>query len=106
MSSLIIISTTFEKKEDGLKVAERFLDERLVACAQLSAPVTSCYHWQGRVTTATEYILSLKTLSVLYEKVEKRLGEVHPYEVPEIVCSDITRVSSEYLAWVESEVSI
>jgi len=105
MSSLIIISTTFEEKEDGLKVAELLLEERLVACAQLSFPVTSSYHWQGRITTATEYILSLKTISTLYEKVEKRLTEVHPYELPEIVCSDITRVSSEYLAWVEGEVS-
>jgi len=105
MRSLIIISTTFEEKEDGLKVAGMLLQEKLVACAQLSGPIASCYHWHDKVVTATEYILTLKTIPPLYTKVEKRLKEIHPYEVPEIICSETARVSSDYLHWVESEVS-
>jgi len=104
MSSLIIISTTFAEKEDGLKVARLLLGERLAACAQLSGPITSCYHWHDKVVTETEFTLSLKTISSLYEKVEKRLNEIHPYEVPEIVSYDIARVSKEYITWVKNEV--
>jgi periplasmic divalent cation tolerance protein len=104
MHSLIIISTTFEQKEDGARVARLLLDERLVACAQLSGPISSYYRWKGNVASSTEFSLSLKTIGPLYKNVEARLKEVHPYELPEIVSQTITGVSEEYMEWVKTEV--
>ena len=104
MHSLIIISTTFEQKEDGVKIARLLLEERLVACAQLSGPISSYYHWNGRVADSTEFSLTLKTIASLYERVEARLNVIHPYELPEIVSHTVTQVSKEYKEWVKNEV--
>ncbi len=104
MDSLIIISTTFEQKEDGVKVARLLLDERLVACAQLSGPISSYYHWDGSLADSIEFSLSLKTTGLLYKKVAARIKEVHPYEVPEIVSQAVTHVNEEYMEWVKGEV--
>ncbi len=104
MDSLIIISTTFEQKEDGARVARLLLDERLVACAQLSGPISSYYHWDGSIADSMEFSLSLKTTGSLYAKVEARLKDIHPYELPEIISQTVTHVSEEYMEWVKSEV--
>ena len=104
MHSLIIISTTFERKEDGEKIAEMLLAEKLIGCAQLSGPVQSHYRWEGKTETAVEYLLQLKTLESKYGPVEKRIRELHPYDLPEIIAVPVSYCSDEYRNWVAAEV--
>ncbi|WP_457576923.1 divalent-cation tolerance protein CutA [Desulfomarina sp.] len=103
MHSLIIISTTFERKEDGEKIAEILLAENLIGCAQLSGPVQSHYRWQGKTEISVEYLLQLKTAESKYSLVEKRIKELHPYDLPEIVAVPVSHCSNEYLNWVVGE---
>ena len=103
MYPLIIISTTFENKKDGEKLSRSLLDEKLIACAQLSGPITSYYRWEGDVAASTEFILTMKTKEPLYEKVKTRLKEMHPYELPEIIVQAVPESSEEYMQWVEDE---
>lgn len=106
MPSLVVISTTFEHKNDGEKIARLLLDERLIACAQLSGPITSYYRWDGKINQATEFTLTLKTTLSLHERVEERLKEVHPYELPEIIAQVVSEGSNEYQEWVGNEVNL
>lgn len=105
MKTLFVISTTFEHKEDAQRIAALLLERRLVACAQISAPITSIYRWQGKPTTATEYVLSLKTTEPCFAPVKELLLREHPYEIPEIIGQEITHVSDAYGAWVGEEVA-
>jgi len=104
MYPFVIISTTFENKNDGEKIARLLLEEKLIACAQLSGPITSYYRWEGSIAASTEFSLSLKTTESLGEQVKTRLIETHPYELPEIVIQAVTGSSVEYMEWVENEV--
>jgi periplasmic divalent cation tolerance protein len=104
MLTLVMISTTFESKEDAEKTARLLLNERLIACAQVSGPITSYYRWEGSIATSTEFTLTLKTTAELCEQVNTRLKETHPYQLPEIVAQTSTEGSVEYAEWVESEV--
>jgi periplasmic divalent cation tolerance protein len=104
MKNLLLITTTFERKEDAERIAAVLLERRLVACAQISAPITSVYSWRGKLTTATELILSLKTMPQHYTLVEEVLLQEHPYETPEIIAQEIPKVSNAYRDWVEQEV--
>jgi periplasmic divalent cation tolerance protein len=105
MKTLFLISTTVEQKEDAERIAALLLERRLVACAQISAPITSIYRWQGQVTTATEFILSLKTTSQCVARVKEVLTREHPYQIPEIIGQEIVHVNDAYSAWVDKEVS-
>ncbi len=105
MKTLLLITTTVERKEDAERLAALLLERRLVACAQISAPITSVYRWRGIVTTACELVLSLKTMPHHYALIEEVLLQEHPYETPEIIAQEIPLVNSAYNDWVKQEVS-
>lgn len=97
--------TTCERKEDAERIATILVNSRLAACAQISAPITSIYRWQGRVVTATEFLLSLKTLARHYPAVERLILKEHPYQTPEIIAQEINFVSKTYKDWITKEVT-
>lgn len=105
MKTLLLISTTVEHMEDADRLAALLVERKLVACVQISAPITSVYRWRGKVTTATELLLTMKTLPQHYTQVEKVLLQEHPYEIPEIIGQEIPLVSDAYSRWVQQEVS-
>lgn len=104
MKKIIIISTTLEKSDDAERIAGLLLDCKLIACAQISGPITSLYRWKGVTTSATEFSLSLKTAGAHTAKVKKILHQEHPYELPEIIVQEIEHSSKEYSRWVYGEV--
>jgi periplasmic divalent cation tolerance protein len=104
MKTLLLITTTVERKEDAERIASLLLEQKLIACAQISAPISSVYRWRGKVITATELVLSLKTMPHHYDLVEEVLLQEHPYETPEIIAQEIPFVGNAYMDWVKQEV--
>ena len=103
MSNIILITTTFETKQEAEKMAKIVLSKRLAACAQVSGPTTSFYWWLGKIENAQEYILSLKSKEILYNKLEELIIDKHPYDTPEIVVTKVKRCSQKYREWMEKE---
>lgn len=103
IDDIILISTTVEKKADAEHLANLLVEHRLVACAQIFAPMQSLYRWQGQTVCAEELLLVLKTRKSLYPKVEQVLLKEHPYQTPEILAQDIALVSDGYRRWVMEE---
>jgi periplasmic divalent cation tolerance protein len=88
-------------------VAERLskvlLEERLVACATVMVGVLSMYYWQGEMRADSESQVLLKTRRSLVPRVFKRIAELHPYDLPELVAAPLEWVSEEYGKWVLEE---
>jgi periplasmic divalent cation tolerance protein len=101
--SLIVVSTTVENKADAERLASILIERRLVACAQISSPLTSMYRWQGKIVTAEEFLLTLKTRKSLYETVAQVLRQEHPYQVPEVICQEVEMVDERYSSWITEE---
>jgi len=87
------------------KLARALVDERLAACASLLPGVTSIYRWRGEVHEEDEVLLLIKTCSGRLEELVRRIAELHPYEVPEIIAVEPVHVEPRYLAWLQSETS-
>lgn len=104
MKTIVLISTTLENKEDAERIAGLLLDRKLIACAQISGPISSLYRWQGVTTSATEFSLSLKTTTGCAETVKTIMGQEHPYDLPEVIVQKIDNSSKEYADWVYGEV--
>jgi periplasmic divalent cation tolerance protein len=98
----IILYTTLPNKNITKKIAEILVNENLVACVNFF-PIESVYKWNGKLTEDKEYALIMKTRKSLYKKVEKRLNEIHPYEVPAIVSYEIKEGLRDYLSWIKKE---
>jgi periplasmic divalent cation tolerance protein len=63
----------------------------------------SIYHWHGRIESAQETVLILKSKTELYKKVERRLLELHPYDCPCIVQWPIQQGFGGYVDWINKE---
>lgn len=104
MQTVIIVSTTVEKKTDAENLLKILFDQRLIGCAQISGPVQSYYRWEGEMENSAEYILSVKTIDSHLKSVVDSISQNHPYEVPEITGKKLEFVNQSYLTWLEGEV--
>ncbi|WP_028579137.1 divalent-cation tolerance protein CutA [Desulfogranum japonicum] len=100
----IQVHTTVSTSKDAKKIAEAVLSSRLAACVQI-VPCLSRYHWQGTIEETQEHLCLMKTRSELFDRLKNRLCEVHPYEVPEIIATEITDGHEPYFQWLNQEVN-
>lgn len=98
----IIITTTFENKEEANKIIEILLEERLVSCCQLSH-IESSYQWKGKIEHTNELLLQMKSKKELFKEIKKVILENHSYETPQLVAYDIVDGFKEYLDWIGEE---
>ena len=96
----IQVVTTTAEKESADKIALQVLQRRHGACVQISGPIESSYWWNGRIETAREYTLTIKTLRERFAQVEQTILEFHPYDSPEILATPVVEVTAEYAAWL------
>lgn len=97
--------TTAAGMEDATKLAEVLVERRLVACANLVPGVTSVYRWEGRVQREAEVLLLLKATRSVLGRLEAAIGELHTYDVPEVLVLPVEGGSDDYLSWLRSEVT-
>lgn len=102
-AELVICITTAPDAQVADRLVSQLVDERLIACGNLVPGLTSIYRWQGAVERAGEVMVLMKTPSSLVERLFSRIGELHPYEVPELVALPAAAVSSAYCRWVQQE---
>ncbi|MDR7481394.1 MAG: divalent-cation tolerance protein CutA [Armatimonadota bacterium] len=104
MSPVLVFSTA-GSMEEATRIAEAVVGERLAACVTVVPGVRSVYRWQGRVETAEEVLLVLKTTAPRLEALAARVRALHSYQVPEVVAVPITGGWPPYLAWLVEEVA-
>ncbi|MCW3481776.1 divalent-cation tolerance protein CutA [Neisseriaceae bacterium JH1-16] len=85
------------------RLARILVEEALAACVNLLAPCQSVYRWQGQLESASEIPMIIKTTAENYPRLEARLVELHPYEVPEILALPVEAGLPSYLTWVAEQ---
>lgn len=101
VSNVWQVSTTAGTREMAERIAVELVDSRLAACAQVSGPITSTYRWQGTVENAEEWLCTAKTTRQKVPAIQELLKRLHPYELPELIATEIVGGSEAYLKWVE-----
>lgn len=96
-SPLLVLMTASEAEAANL--ARTLVEERLAACVN-TAPVSSTYRWEGKVTEDREVLLIAKTITARVDALEKRVQELHSYDVPEFLVLEPTAVADTYLSWL------
>lgn len=100
VADTLLVLTNLPDAAAAQALARRLVEDGLVACANVLAPCTSIYRWQGRLEEATETALLLKLAATAYPAVEAAIRAAHPYELPEIVAVPVEQGLLAYLAWV------
>jgi periplasmic divalent cation tolerance protein len=99
----IQITTTADNRKVLEDIARSLLEERLIACAQILGPIKSIYWWKGDIVEGEEFLCIMKTRLELFEKVKSKIKVLHPYEVPEIVGTNLDALSEDYKTWLQNE---
>lgn len=88
------------------KIARAVVQKRLAACVNVvRGPIESFYTWKGKLETAREHLLLIKSTAARLPQLEKEVKRLHTYDVPEFVALPITEGSVEYLSWLDESVS-
>jgi periplasmic divalent cation tolerance protein len=62
------------------------------------------YRWQGEISRDEEHLLLIKTTRERSAALERRVRELHSYEVPEVIVLPIESGSEPYLSWRRQQV--
>lgn len=105
METILVISN-LPDQASAEKLAAVLIEQRLAACVNVQSPCTSVYRWQGKVETATEVPVFIKTTRERYPALEAAIRAHHPYELPEIIAVPLVAGLPAYLEWVRTETII
>ncbi|HEY2904549.1 MAG TPA: divalent-cation tolerance protein CutA [Vicinamibacterales bacterium] len=103
MTNIALVLTTIGVDADADTLARRLVEERLAACVTIGAPMTSVYRWNGVIERSAERQLAIKTTVDRLEALQKRITELHSYDLPEFLVLPIAQASEPYLAWIAAE---
>ncbi len=103
-SDLALVLSTVPDTAVAERIARQLVEERLIACANLVPGLTSVYRWEGAVNAEPEVLLLMKTPRAALERLARRLPELHPYQVPELIVLPVEAGLDAYCSWVAAEV--
>jgi|WetSurMetagenome_2_1015567.scaffolds.fasta_scaffold738650_1 periplasmic divalent cation tolerance protein len=98
----VIVLTTWPATGDPAALATTIVEERLAACVSLLPEMESVYSWQGTVQRDRERQLLIKTTARRLEVLERRLAELHPYDVPEFLVLPLVAAAAPYVSWLRA----
>jgi periplasmic divalent cation tolerance protein len=105
MTDKIVVLVTCGSAREARKIARAVVAKRLAACANIyAAHVESVYRWKGKVESAREVLMVLKSSRKRFPTLEQEIRRMHSYEVPEIIALSIERGSRGYLEWIGESV--
>ncbi len=104
-SSPIVVLITAASEEEAQKIAGMLLNQRKAACVNIMPGVDSLFWWQGKLDSARESLLIVKTGARLLPEIIEMVKKIHSYQVPEIIALPIVGGNEDYLKWLDSEIS-
>lgn len=101
-----MVLVTCANRKEARTIARNVIGEHLAACVNIfPAPVESIYRWKGKIESAREILMVIKTTAKRLAALEREVKRAHSYDLPEFLALAIREGSPQYLAWVAESVS-
>lgn len=100
----IVVLVTTDSEDEAKKIADILVQKRKAACVNIMSKVDSTFWWQGKIDSANECLLIVKSKASLLSQIIDSIKEVHSNEVPEIIALPIVGGNNDYLKWIDGEV--
>lgn len=101
--AVVLVLTTLPDAARAEELARRLLEEHLIACANLLPGVRSLFRWNGELQQEAEVLVLMKTRRRRVPELLRRVPELHPYELPEVLALPVEAGLDAYCAWVVTE---
>ena len=100
-----LVYVTVKDKDEGLFIAQKVVEKRLAACANLHPQIESIFNYQNQIQTQNEAVLFFKTTAQAYDKLEKFILEIHSYDDPCVLKLPIEGGAADFMNWINNTVS-
>lgn len=100
MAEVVLLYMTVSSNDEGRRIGKALVEENLVACVNVLAPMTSMFQWEGTVKDETEVPVIAKTTRDQVDLVVDRVRALHSYDVPCVVAVPICGGEPNFLSWV------
>ena len=97
----IVVLITANSEEEARKIAKLLIKEKKAACVNIVPRADSLFRWKGKIDSAHESLLLVKTRASLLSEIVSLVKQVHSNEVPEIIALPVVGGSEEYLKWLD-----
>lgn len=96
-----VIIMTAPAADEAERIAEALVTEGLAACVNIIESCRSIYRWKNEIVKDDEVMLLAKTHPARFRDVERRVSELHSYDVPEIIAVDLAAIADGYRGFLE-----
>jgi periplasmic divalent cation tolerance protein len=103
-SGHIVVFITVSSEAEAHRIRDVLLAARQAACVNILPKMSSSYWWQGRLESAEEHLLIVKTTASRLNTIIDLTKQNHGYTVPEIIAMPIIGGNPDYLTWIDKEV--
>jgi periplasmic divalent cation tolerance protein len=79
--------------------AHALVEKRLAACVNL-VPLSSVFTWRGRIESARETLLVIKTTRPRLPALARHVETQHPHDTSEFVVLTPSEVAAKYMRWL------
>ncbi|MBU0709919.1 MAG: divalent-cation tolerance protein CutA [Candidatus Omnitrophica bacterium] len=100
----VVIFITAANKKEAKLIARQLIKDKLAACVNVLDKVESLFWWQGKVDSAKEVLLIVKSKKEKLKKIIKTVKSLHSYQVPEVIALPIVGGFGPYLRWIDESV--
>jgi periplasmic divalent cation tolerance protein len=104
-SPYLLIYVSCGSEENATQIATALVQDQLAACVSILPGVKSVYRWEGKLESADEFVLMIKTRRELLATLRERVCKMHHYELPEIIAVPIVGGLEPYLNWIAESVN-
>ena len=99
-----LVYVTVKDEDEGLSIAQKVIEKRLAACANLYPKIKSVFNYQNQTQTQDEAVLLLKTTVQAYDELERFIIEVHSYDDPCVLKLPIEGGAADFMSWIKNTV--
>jgi periplasmic divalent cation tolerance protein len=104
MIDAVVVFCSCRDEAEADRIASGLLEHRLAACITTVPAVQSVYRWLGKVESAQEVLLILKTTRQKFPELNKFIRSAHSYDTPEVLALPVIEGDGPYLEWLAGQV--
>jgi periplasmic divalent cation tolerance protein len=105
MTKAVMGLVTCSSRAEARKVGKAVVGKRLAACVNIVGGLESHYWWRGKLESARECLLLIKTTRARVRAVTRAVKAAHGYEVPEVIFLPVVAGERKYLRWITLSVA-
>ena len=102
-NELVLLYVPLPDQKTGQMMAQRLLEKKLIACANVFPPHIAIYDWNGAICDDPETLVLFKTTEDKKKAATEMIVDLHPYSTPCITTLPTNSTHGPFLDWVRRQ---